>query len=190
MPTSAEIKRITVPFFEGRWTPRDGDEVASFIADKMREAIGYNDGVVPLRDLLPLLAVERINWIDDPKTTLKALLIPRKKGYLIALNRATTQAKYEPRFVLSHEFGHISRRSKGWIDNRGDRWEQWIEDWCDRFARELILPRGKVNRTALNEDPGLEMLRLHEEYHVPMKQVGKALVERGWKAPEVQLRLV
>jgi Zn-dependent peptidase ImmA (M78 family) len=91
--------------------------------------------------------------IDSPEN---AILIPRKKGYLLRLNPKLT--KYRKRFTIAHEIGHtlFYRNMKHQINVLDKKELETEEKICDLFAGSLLMPLSHISNLIThipNENP-------------------------------------
>lgn len=85
-----------------------------------------------------------------------------------------TIARHRLRFRVSHELGHtfFYERRKGAGPRRACHWSSREEEWCDEFARELLVP-ASVARTL--PPSAASVFRLQRRFDVSLEVAARAL---------------
>lgn len=87
-----------------------------------------------------------------------------------------TIARHRLRFRISHELGHtfFYERSRGRGPRRAWRWSSREEEWCDEFARSLLVP-ATVAKTL--PAAAHSVFRLQQRFDVSLEVAARALAD-------------
>ncbi|MBI4200357.1 MAG: ImmA/IrrE family metallo-endopeptidase [Chloroflexi bacterium] len=94
----------------------------------------------------------------DPRDVRGASVAPGTGPPAILVNHADVEAATGRTFTLVHEYAHLVVKHSGLVcDFRGQRESSDIETFCNRFAAEAIVPRGRFR--SLLRDKNLDRYR-------------------------------
>lgn len=87
--------------------------------------------------------------------------------------RART-ARHRRRFRIAHELGHtlFFTRRRGYGPRRACPWVATEEDWCDEFARRLLVPSAEAR---LARPDARVVVELHQRYDVSIEVAARAV---------------
>jgi uncharacterized protein DUF955 len=85
-----------------------------------------------------------------------------------------TIARHRLRFRVSHELGHtfFYERHRGEGPRRARRWSSREEEWCDEFARSLLVPATVARALPATAE---SVFRLQRRFDVSLEVAGRAL---------------
>lgn len=135
-------------------------------------------------DLLHLLQVLRVELVCSSGEGPSTLTKPSPRTYRIILTRRSPglESKLSPseRFSVAHELGHVLLDYRFGIRPSTARQYHLVEDWCNLFARRLLLPRQAVAGLQLCSWSRLPRLiaAMANQYVIPVRHVGYRLAEQ------------
>lgn len=141
-PPSSLIERMTSPSKRNPTPP----ELAANLARRLLQSFATTRGLHQAPNLELICSSIGLAVVKQP-LVVDALLQPASNGYIAILNSTNSLAKQ--RFSLAHEIGHLElfkrtglHQAFGHIDikQRTDVDSREVEELCDYFASELLMP--------------------------------------------------
>jgi hypothetical protein len=119
-------------------------------------------------DLCPDIDSDRFHLRVDPE--------PANGWDGVAAASRETIARHRLRFRVSHELGHVFfyKRSRGKGPRRAQRWSNREEQWCDEFARSLLVPATVAEALPAT---ARSVFRLQRRFDVSLEVAARALAD-------------
>ena len=162
----------------------------------LRKGLSANDARVDVLELAKVLGCRVSSRRLSEAGTVQADLCPdtsRDLFYLrvdsepangwgdIAPSLREATARHRLRFRVGHELGHtfFYERRKGESPRRARRWTKGEEEWCDEFARQLLVPATSAEALPATAD---SVFRLQSKFDVSLEVAARALASAHGKA--------
>jgi len=165
-------------------------------ASSLRERFSAGNGRVDVLELAKALGCRVSRTRISGTGTVEADLCPdigRDLFYLrvdpkpaagwegVAPSAQETIARHRLRFRVGHELGHTFyyERQKGEGPRRAQRWSSGEEEWCDEFARSLLVPASVAETLPATAD---SVFRLQRRFDVSLEVAARSLARSHTQA--------